>query len=164
MITGAPSSSPTTAAPQQQTPTKSTENIGLDGVKDKAVGILTIEDGKLCFVYSGIKSQIPVTAIEDVVTADDSQRVIRGTAGTITKFAPYGAGHAWGMFRSKIDSLTIEYRDKKGGLHGAIFTMPVGTAESFKQALIARGAHTTISVPANSSVDSSHLAAAKEAQ
>src|SRR5277367_259185 len=65
------SSSPAVAAPQHQAPLKSAEIIGRDGVKDKTEGLLTIDDGKLCFVHSGTKSQIPAAAIEDVVTADD---------------------------------------------------------------------------------------------
>ena len=36
-----------------------------------------------------------------------------------------------------------QYRDPDGGLHGAIFTMPVGTAEVIKKELVAQGAHTT---------------------
>lgn len=160
----AQSSSQAAATPQQQTPTKSTEIMGFDDLNDKTVGILIIEDGMLCFVHSGTKSQIPVVAVEDVVTADDSQRVIRGGMGKITMFAPYGAGQALSLFRSKLDSLTIQYRDDKGGLHGAVFTLPVGTAKSFKRALIAQGAHTTIPSPANADVDSSHQAAAEGRQ
>ena len=150
----AQSISPATAAPQQQMPIKSAEIIGLEDVRDKTQGLLTIKDGKLCFTHSGTRSQIPAAAIEDVVTADDSQRAIRGTLGILTMFAPYGAGRALSMYRSKIDSLTIKYRDDNGGLHGAVFTMPVGTAESFKQELIDQGSHTTIPPPA--SVDPSH--------
>lgn len=158
------SSSPTTVVPQQQTATKSTEIIGFDRVKDKTEGILTIEDGKLCFAHSGTKSQIPAVAIEDVVTADDSQRAIRGPLGTLTMFAPYGSGRVLGMYRSKIDSLTIQYRDDDGGLHGAVFTLPAGTAESFKRALIKQGAHTTIPIPVDVAVDSSHQVVAKGKQ
>jgi len=157
-------SSNSAVAPQLQTPTKSTEVIGFDDVNDKTVGILTIEDGMLRFVHSGIKSQIPVEAIEDVVTADDSQRVIQGTMGKAAMFALSEAGRSLSMFRSKVDYLTIEYRDEDGGLHGAIFTMPPGTTESFKRALIAQGAHTTILSPTNADVDSSHQVAATEKQ
>ena len=46
--------------------------------------------------------------------------------------------------------MTIQYRDADGGLHGAIFTMPVGKAELIKKELIAQGAHTTIPVQADS--------------
>ena len=149
----AQSSSTAPAVQQQPRSTKSTEIIGLDGVKDRTEGILSIEDGKLCFVYSGTKSQIPAAAIEDVVTANDSQRAIRGTLGTLTIFAPYGTGRALSMYRSKIDSLTIQYRDDNGGLHGVVFTMPVGASEPLKQELIAQGAHTTIPTPPNAGVD-----------
>ncbi|WP_035356896.1 hypothetical protein [Edaphobacter aggregans] len=135
--------------PQQQTPTKSTAIIGLDGVKNRTEGMMNINDGKLCFVHSGTKSQIPAAAIEDVVTADDSQRVIRGTLGTLSMFGPYGSGRVLSMLRSKLDSLTIQYRDDHGGLHGVVFTMPVGSAEPFKQELITQGAHTTMPAASN---------------
>jgi hypothetical protein len=157
-------SSPATVVPQHQTPTKSTAIIGLDGVKQKTAGTLNVEDGKLCFVHSGTKSQIQAAAIEDVVTAEDSQRVIRGTLGTISMFAPYESGRALSMLRSKLDSLTIKYRDNDGGLHGVVFTMPVGVAEPFKQELIALGAHTTIHAAKNANVDPSNQVAAREKQ
>lgn len=153
------STNPAAVAPQPQTPVKSTEIIGLDGVKDKTSGILSIEDGKLSFVHSKTKSEIPAAAIEDVVTAADSQRAIRGALGTMSMLAPYGSGRVLSMFRSKIDSLTIKYRDDNGGLHGAIFTMPPRTAEPFKQALIRQGAHTTIPAPDTTSADASQGAA-----
>lgn len=149
---------------QQQRPIKSVEIIGLDGVKDKTGGRLTIGDGKLYFSHSGTKSEIPVTSMEDVVTAGDSQRIIRGALGTMSMFAPYESGRVLAMFRSKIDSLTIKYRDDNGGLHGAIFTMPKGTAEPLKRALIKEGAHTTIPAPASTSADPSHQTAARGKQ
>jgi hypothetical protein len=43
-----------------------------------------------------------------------------------------------------VDIITIQYRDPNGGLHGVIFTMPVGKAELIKEALLAQGAHTSI--------------------
>lgn len=158
------SSNPATVAPQQQRPIKSTAIIGLDGVKNKTAGILSIEDGKLRFVHSRTKSEIPASAMEDVITAADSQRAIRGTLGTMSMFAPYGSGRVLSMFRSKVDSLTIKYRDDNGGLHGAVFTMPPGAAEPFKQALIKQGARTTIPVPATTSADASHQLAARGKQ
>lgn len=154
----AQSSSPTGVAPPQQAPIKSTEVIGLADMKDKTEGTLTIEDSKLTFAHSGARSDIAAAAMEDVVTGDDSQRVIRGTLGKLTMFGPYGSGRVVSMWRSKIDSLTIQYRDANGGLHGVVFAMPAGTAESFKGELLAQGAHTSIS-SANASVDSSHAVA-----
>ena len=155
----AQNSSRATVSPQQQPPIKSTEVIGLSDVKENVEGTLTIEDGKLYFTHSGAKSDIAAAAMQDVVTGDDSQRVIRGTLGTISMFGPYGSGRVLSMFRSKIDSLTIQYRDDAGGLHGVVFTMPVGTAEPFKQELIAQGAHTSIPASTSASAASSHAVA-----
>ena len=160
----AQSNNPANVGPQQQAPIKSTEIIGLAGVKEKTEGTLTIEDGKLYFAHSGAKSDVAVAAMEDVVTANDSQRAIRGTLGTLSMFGPYGSGRVLSMFRSNVDCLTIKYRDDNGGLHGVVFTMPVGTAESFKQELVAQGAHTTIPAPTNASVDSSRQVAVEAKQ
>jgi hypothetical protein len=57
--------------------------------------------------------------------------------------APYGGGRFLSLFRKKIDTLTIQYRDVNDGLHGAIFTMPVGAANAIKTQLVSEGAHAT---------------------
>lgn len=153
-----PQNSPAGNSLPQQTPVKSTELVGVAGVKANTVGTLAVEDGKLRFVYEQGKSDIAAAVMEDVVISGGSQRVIRGTLGTVSMFAPYESGRVLSLFRSKIDSLTIQYRDADGGLHGVIFTMPPGTAETVKQELIAQGAHTRIPAPAKPKVDSSHSA------
>ena len=79
----------------------------------------------------------------------DSQRVIGGTLGTLTLLAPFGSGRVLSLFRTKLDTLTIQYRDGNGALHGVIFTMPPGDAEMIKEELIAQGAHTSITTQAN---------------
>jgi hypothetical protein len=117
---------------------------GLPGVKDNTKGTLIIGDGSMHFAHEALKTDLATHSIEDVVTGDDSQRVIRGTVGTLSWFAPYGAGRFLSLFRSKLDSVTIKYRDTDGGLHGAIFTMPVGQAEVIKKDLLAQGARTTV--------------------
>jgi hypothetical protein len=62
-------------------------------------------------------------------------------------FAPYGGGRFLGLFRSKLDTLSIQYRDADGGLHGAIFTMGTGKADPLKKEMVAQGAHTSIPIP-----------------
>jgi hypothetical protein len=119
---------------------------GLAGVKANTSGNLTLENGSLQFASSGAKVSVPIHSVEDVITENDSQRVLRGTIGTLTMFAPYGGGRLLSLFRSKIDTLTIQYRDTDGGLHGAIFTMPVGKADPFKKDLVSQGAHTSIPI------------------
>jgi len=69
---------------------------------------------------------------------------VRGTLGTLSMFGPYGSGRFLSLFRSKLDTLTIKYRDGGDGLHGVIFTLPVGTAEGIKEQLVAAGAHTSV--------------------
>jgi hypothetical protein len=136
--------SPSPESPQPQTPIKSVQLVGLAGVKENTGGTLTVEGGKLLFAHAKSTSDIAASSIEDVVTGNDSQRVVRGALGTLSMLGPYGSGRVVSLFRSKLDSLTIQYRDGDGGLHGVVFTVPVGQAESLKRELIAQGARTSI--------------------
>lgn len=149
-------------AQQAQAPTKVVQITGLVGVKNKTKGSLTIENGNLRFVHSKSNADVAATSMQDVITGNDSQRVIRGTLGTLSMFAPYESGRFMSLFRSKMDTLTIKYRDGDGGLHGVIFTMPVGQAELIKKRLIAQGAHTTIPIQADSNANSSKPSDKKE--
>lgn len=139
-----------TAAATTDVPTKITVIKGLAGVKDNTQGTLVIGNGSMHFAHEAIKADVPTHSIEDVVTGDDSQRVIRGTLGTLSWFAPYGGSRFLALFRTKLDTVTIQYRDTDGGLHGAILTMPVGQAEVIKKDLLAQGAHTTVTDDAKS--------------
>ena len=127
-----------------QAPTKAVELTGLAGVKNNTGGSLAIDKGTLRFTHSEKTSELAASDMHDVVTGDDSQRVVRGTLGTISMFGPYGSGRFLSLFRSKLDTLTIKYRDGGDGLHGVIFTLPVGTAEGIKEQLVAAGAHTSV--------------------
>ncbi len=118
--------------------------IGLTGVKDNTRGTLTVSDTKLHFASPKGTADIDAASIKDVLTGNDSQRAIHGTAGTISMFGPYGSGRFLSLFRSKLDTLTIQYRDGDGGLHGAIFTMRPGESEPLKKKLLAAGARTSI--------------------
>jgi hypothetical protein len=119
---------------------------GLTGVKANAKGNLTSANGTLEFEQPKAKVTVPIHSVDDVITGADSQRVFHGTFGTMTLLVPYGGGRFLSLFRAKLDTLTIQYRDAEGGLHGAIFTMALGKAESFKKDLVAQGAHTSVPV------------------
>jgi hypothetical protein len=136
-------------AQQPPGPVKAVELTGLTGVKEKAKGTLTVENGSLHFVHKKESSDVTVSSMADVVTGADTQRAIGGTLGTLSMVAPYGSGRFLSLFRTKIDTLIVKYRDADGGLHGAIFTVPVGAAEDLKKQLIAQGAHTTIATEPN---------------
>jgi len=136
-------------AQQAQAPTAAVELIGA-GVKEKTKGKLTVVNGRLRFTHDKGNTDVPAASIQDVVTGSDSQRVIGGTLGTITQLAaPFGTGRVLSLFRTKLDTLTIKYRDADGGLYGIIFTMPVGKAEMIKQELVAQGAKTSITTQAD---------------
>jgi hypothetical protein len=155
---------PQTQTPITQTPIKTVELVGLAGIKDNTQGILTIGDGKLHFAHAKKTAEIAANAMEDVITGAESQRVVRGTVGTLSMFGPYGSGRFLSLFRSNLDSLTIEYRDADGGLHGAVFGVPVGQAESIKKELVAEGAHTSVAAQAEPSGDSSKSVATEGKQ
>jgi hypothetical protein len=123
---------------------KVTQVTGLIGVKNKTGGRLGVEGGNLHFSYEQAKVDVPANSVEDVITGNDSQRMIHGFVGTLTMFAPYESGRFLSLFRTKLDTLTIKYRDADGGLHGAVFTMGVSKAEELKKELLAQGAHTTV--------------------
>ena len=137
--------------------TKTTLVTGLPGFKNDSNGSLTVEKGNLQFVNSKNALEIPAPSIIDVTLGSDSQRAIRGKVGTISMFGPYGSGRFLSLFRSNLDTLTIQYRDGDGGLHGVIFTMAVGKAGPLKQQLIAQGARTTIATEGSSSHETSKL-------
>ena len=142
--------------------TEAVQVTGLTGVKQNTKGSLKVENGSFSFVYSKGNYDFPVASIQDVVTGSDSKRVIGGTVGTISRLAPYGGGRAFSLLRTKLDIITIQYRDSNGGLHGAIFTLPVGHAEAIKEQLLAQGARTSIPSKPEPTTDPSLQSEAKE--
>src|ERR1700687_2639988 len=121
---------------------KAVQLIGLTSVKENAKGTLQVENGNLHFVRGKANAEVSATSIQDVVTGADTEKAVGKTIGMMSMAAPYGGGRFLSLFRKKIDTLTIQYRDVDGGLHGAIFTMPVGAANAIKTQLVSEGAHT----------------------
>ena len=143
-------------AQQAQLETQAVQVIGLAGLKENTKGRLTVVNGTLRFIYAKGNADVAAASIENVVTGKDSQRVTGGTAGTVASLAgPYGSGSALPLLRKKLDTLTIQYRDADGGLHGAIFTVPRGRAEAIQKELIAQGARTTTPMQTDSNKTSS---------
>jgi hypothetical protein len=143
-------------------PVKVNQITGLAGVKNKTKGSITIENGNLRFAQGKTNVDLAATSMQDVVTGKDSQRAIHGTLGTLTSVAPYGSGRFLSLFRTKLETLTIKYRDADGSLHGAIFTMPVGNAEALKKELVAHGAHTSVPIQEDADKTSAKAPDAKE--
>jgi len=54
--------------------------------------------------------------------------------------APFGGGRVVSLFaHKKYDTLSLEYVDTDGGIHGAIFQLRKGQAEIVKNELVAQG-------------------------
>jgi hypothetical protein len=149
-------------AQQISEPIKAVQLMGLAGVKNNAEGTLSVENGKLHFVFGKGTSDINATAIQDVVTGTDSQAAISNTVYVLSLAAPYGSGRFLSLFRKKIDTVTVQYRDADGGLHGAIFLMAVGGADVIKRELVAQGARTSASAESSKGHASSNKLTNKE--
>jgi len=121
--------------------------LGLEGVKHNLHGTLTAQPTGLDFKAGGAHGTVAIASIQDVFTAQDSHQV-GGKVLTLAKMGvPYGGGRALSLFtHEKVDSLTLEYRDANGGLHGVVFTMPLGQATVLKKQLVDLGAHASIPV------------------
>lgn len=130
-------------AQETSVPVKAVQLTGLKGIKDNTKGTLSVENGNLHFVHGKENSDVSATSIQDVVTGADSRESVGKTVGIMGMAAPYGGGRVLSLFRTKIDTLTVEYRNPDEGLDGAIFTMSAGTADAIKKQLVAQGAHTT---------------------
>ncbi|HEV3220889.1 MAG TPA: hypothetical protein VGZ48_14050 [Candidatus Acidoferrales bacterium] len=122
-------------------PDKAVHVTGLEGVKENVQGTLHVEKGQLHFVHAEGSSDVSAPDILDVITGTDNQATLGKTAYVMSMAAPYGSGRFLCLFRKKIDTLTVQYRDTNGGLHGAIFLMSAGTANAIKDELLAQGAH-----------------------
>ena len=138
---------PLCSAQEGPAPVKAKLVVGLAGVKNNAKGTLKVESGKLIFAHDKVHADMSAVAISDIVTSANSERAVGGTVGTMSMAAPYGGGRFLSLFRKKIDTLTIQYRDSDGSLHGVIFAMPVGAAEGIKKDLVAQGAKTAAPGP-----------------
>ena len=121
--------------------------LGLEGVKRNLHGTLTAQPSGLDFKAGGAHGTVAIASIQDVFTAQDSHQV-GGKVLTVAKMGvPYGGGRVVRLFsHEKLDSLTVEYRDANGGLHGVVFTMPLGQATVLKKQLVDLGAHASIPV------------------
>jgi len=119
--------------------------LGFQSVRRNANGDLSIQDDALRFLRDGSSAaQISIGSIHNIsLGAEDKQ--VGGVPMMLGKTAvPFGGGRVVSLFsHKKYDSLTIEYLDSSGGFHGSIFQLAKGQAQTFKNSLIARGAHIT---------------------
>lgn len=119
--------------------------LGFEGVKRNASGELSIQDDALRFLRDGSPAaQVSISSIQNISLGEEDKQV-GGVPMMLGKTAvPFGGGRVVSLFsHKKYDSFTIEYLDSSGGFHGAIFQLAKGQGQTFKNDLIARGAHIT---------------------
>jgi hypothetical protein len=120
-----------------------THVLGFEGVSNNACGNLSIQGNALRFQKNqGAGAQINIGAIQDVFVGEEDKQV-GGTAMAVSQVAaPFGGGRVVGLFsHKKYDTLTLEYLDLNGGVHGAIFQLNKGQGQVLKNELLAEGAH-----------------------
>jgi hypothetical protein len=117
--------------------------LGLGDVRNNTSGQLRIQGEMVEFQRDGsTAAQVRISAIQNIAVGTED-RQIGGVPVTLGKAAvPFEGGRAISLFsHKKYDTLTIEYLDNNGGLHGAIFEMNKGQGENFEKDLVAKGAH-----------------------
>jgi hypothetical protein len=122
--------------------TRATHLLGFRNTKNNCNGIISIQDNMLRFQQSGKPAaQVDIASVRDVVVGEQSEQV-GGVPMKIGKAAtPFGGGRVVSLFaHKKFDTLTLEYVDTNGGVHGAIFQITKGQGELVKKELLARGA------------------------
>lgn len=127
-----------------------THILGLEGASSNAKGNLTVQDKTMQFQKGGgAATQVSIDSIQDVFLGEQSKQV-GGLPMTLGKAAtPFGGGRVISLFsHKKYDTLTVEYVDVNGGLHGAIFQLNKGQGQILKNELVAKGVHVTeVEVP-----------------
>ena len=121
---------------------RATHLVGLPNTKNNCKGILSIQNNALRFQkYGNPDAEVNVASVRSLFLGEESQQ-IGGLPMKIGKAAlPYGGGRVVSLFaHKKYDTLTLEYVDVDGGVHGAIFQVAKGQGELVRNELVARGA------------------------
>ena len=111
---------------------------GLPDAKPKDKGTLTLSAAGLSFTGKTSRAMIPRQAVT-AVSAGNQRVEIWGMKGQILRAViPNGGGVAAAMvMHHRVDMLTVEFVDEKGGYHGAVFFLPAKEAtralESFSK-------------------------------
>jgi hypothetical protein len=118
-----------------------THLVGFPNAKSNCKGTLSTQDNVLRFQQGGKPlAQVDIASVRGVFLGDERMQV-GGLPMKIGKAAaPYGGGRVISLFAHKeYDTLTLEYVDSSGGVHGAIFQLKKGLGELVRDELVARG-------------------------
>jgi hypothetical protein len=125
--------------------TRATHLLGFANARNNSSGILSVQDDSLQFQQNGKPvAQVKIGSVRGVFLGGESKQV-GGLPMTLGKTAaPFGGGRVVSLFaHKKYDTLSLEYVDADGGIHGAIFQLTKGQGELVKNELSAQGATTS---------------------
>ena len=120
---------------------RATHLLGLENTKSNCNGTLSIQGDALQFQKCGNPdAQVNIASVRALFLGEESKQV-GGLPMKIGKaVAPYGGGRVVSLFaHKKYDTLTLDYVDSDGGVHGAIFEVTKGQGELVRNELVARG-------------------------
>lgn len=120
---------------------RATHLLGLENTKSNCNGTLSIQGDALQFQQGGKPgTEVKLASIQAVVLGGESKQV-GGLPMKLGKAAaPYGGDRVVSLFaHKKYDTLTLEYEDSNGGVHGAIFQLSKGQGQLVTNFLKARG-------------------------
>ena len=120
---------------------RATHLLGLPNTKSNGKGTLSTQDNVLRFQQNGKPvAEVDIASVRHVFLGEEGMQV-GGVPMKIGKTAaPFGGGRVVSLFaHKKYDTLTLEYVDSNGGLHGAIFQLEKGQGELVRNELVARG-------------------------
>ena len=119
---------------------RATHLVGWPNTRSNCKGTLSAQDNVLRF-QQGAKpiAEVDIASVRDVFLGEETMQV-GGLPMKIGKAAaPYGGGRVVSLFaHKKYDTLTLEYVDVDGGVHGAIFQVTKGQAELVRNEVVAR--------------------------
>ena len=121
--------------------TRATHLLGFANARNNSTGILSVQDDSLHFQQDGKPgAQVKIGSVRDVFLGGESKQV-GGLPMTLGKAAaPFGGGRVVSLFaHKKYDTVSLEYVDADGGIHGAIFQLKKGQSEIVKNELMAHG-------------------------
>jgi hypothetical protein len=134
-------SATTTSKVNPQFSIRATHLLGFPNTKNNCNGTLSVKDDALRFEQDAkLASEVKIASVQGVFLGSESKQV-GGTPAKIGKAAaPFGSGRVVSLFaHKKYDTLTVEYVDAHGGVHGAIFQVKEGQAGHVRQELVTRG-------------------------
>jgi len=121
---------------------RATHILGMGSISKGANGRLSLQEGSLQFqLDAGRDAKISIASIQNVFCSEQDRQVGGVPMALGQAATPFGGGRVIALFaHKKFDTLTVEYLDPNGGLHGAIFQLNEGQGQILRSQLQARGA------------------------